>query len=640
MAITAPARAEMSQEETEHAKSALMFAERKSWSDARQHAQETHDGAFSVLIDWLYYLDADSGAGFGEISNFINVHQGFPEQKRLRIRAEQSIKDSGASDNDIIAWFGDITPITGAGKIALAEALDRQQLSSPDIARTLVKDAWINGDFDSIEADRIGAKYDKMLTTEDHVARTDRLLWEEKTSGAEDMLGKLPVAQKQLAQARIAFIKEKKNAPQLVSHVAPSLKNNPGLLYERMRFYAKKGDDKHVREMLLAAPNVVPYPEKWWRIREYQIRKAIDERSFAIAEKLLANHSQTDGQQLAEALWLQGWLKLEFLDQPKNAYDIFYRMFSDVRYPVSKARAAFWAGRAAEKAGDHSAANHWYTTGSAYPTTFYGQLSAIKISGTAPLRLPSEPSIGPFAQQSFDSSEIARAIAHAAALGKDDLASRLISGLMEMAKDDDQAAMIAGIGREIGQPYLSVRGAKKALQKYNVLLLKAGYPSPKTPYELVVERPLALAITRQESEFDPTARSPSGALGMMQLLPSTAKETARKNDLGYTLSKLYEPDYNWTLGSMYLNRMIDNYDGSYVMAIASYNAGPGNVQKWVKQFGTPGNQIDSAINWIEKIPFSETRNYVQRVLENLQMYRHILDDGDAPNLKLAEDLVR
>ncbi|NBO18831.1 MAG: lytic transglycosylase domain-containing protein [Proteobacteria bacterium] len=168
-----------------------------------------------------------------------------------------------------------------------------------------------------------------------------------------------------------------------------------------------------------------------------------------------------------------------------------------------------------------------------------------------------------------------------------------------------------------------------------MVLIKPSYPLPNTP-ATPLERPLTLAITRQESEFDPRAKSPSGALGMMQLLPGTAKETARKNGLNYSLSRLYEPEYNMTLGSMYLNRMINSYDGSYVMAIAAYNAGPGNVRKFVQRFGTPENKLHTAINWIETIPFPETRNYVQRVLENLQVYRAL----HGQPLSLDKDLMR
>jgi soluble lytic murein transglycosylase len=315
-------------------------------------------------------------------------------------------------------------------------------------------------------------------------------------------------------------------------------------------------------------------------------------------------------------------------------------MYDKVRFPVSKARAAYWAGRAAERAGDRNAAESWYNTGSAYPTAFYGQLSALKQHGTAPLRIPAAPRITGDEQQRFDQSDLAQAVTIVSRMGRNDLASRLISGMIESAQSADDAAMIAALGKEIGHSFLSVRGAKKALQYHNAVLLKTGYPSPKTPYDAAVERPLLLAITRQESEFDPSAKSPAGALGMMQLLPSTARETAKKYGLGYALPRLYEPDYSWTIGSLYLNRMIDNYNGSYVMAIAAYNAGPGNVRKWVRLFGTPGNDIDKAVKWIEMIPFSETRNYVQRVLENLQLYRYALAEGESPKLKLGEDLAR
>jgi len=173
-----------------------------------------------------------------------------------------------------------------------------------------------------------------------------------------------------------------------------------------------------------------------------------------------------------------------------------------------------------------------------------------------------------------------------------------------------------------------------------VVLVDIGYPVPKIPGGLPIERALALAIIRQESEFDSAAKSPSGALGMMQLLPSTAKEIARKNGLKTSRSRLLEPEHNVTLGSHYIARLINSYDGSYILAIAAYNAGPGNVHHWVKRFDTPGNDADNAVNWIEKIPYDETRNYVQRVLENVQVYRHI-DGGDSPPpLKLAEDLMR
>jgi soluble lytic murein transglycosylase len=314
-------------------------------------------------------------------------------------------------------------------------------------------------------------------------------------------------------------------------------------------------------------------------------------------------------------------------------------MYSQVRFPVSKARAAFWTAKAAEEAGDKETSENWYNTATAFPTTFYGQLASLKRYGTAPLHMPAAPQIGDDARQRFESRELVQAVKLLVELDEPDLASKLINHLIDTAGTTEDAVLAGNLGNQVGRAYLSVRAAKKAMQQQNaVVLLDVGYPMPKTPPGIDIERALALAIIRQESEFDPDAKSPSGALGMMQLRPSTAKENARKIRTSYKRDRLYEEEYNMTLGSHYLARLTDNYGGSYVMAIAAYNAGPGNVRKWVQQFGTPGNDLEKAINWIEKIPFTETRNYVQRVMENLEVYRHL--EADAPKLQIGDDLVR
>jgi soluble lytic murein transglycosylase len=314
-------------------------------------------------------------------------------------------------------------------------------------------------------------------------------------------------------------------------------------------------------------------------------------------------------------------------------------MFEQVNYPVSKARAAYWAGRAAEKASDKDASQSWYNTASAYPTTFYGQLAAAKQNGTAPLRIPAPPNVSGDDQRRFEQSSLTKAIKLCLEIDENDTASRLINFVAENSDNAAQSRLTAELGKETGSAYLSVRAAKKALQK-NIVLLEAGYPNPKTPPGIAIERPLALAIMRQESEYDARARSPAGAMGLMQLMPRTAKEVAKKEGISFSADRLYESQYNMSLGTAYLSRMVDSYDGSYVMAIAAYNAGPGNVRLWAKQFGTPGNKLDNAVNWIEKIPYSETRNYVQRVMENLQVYRHIEAGKNTPKLQIAEDLMR
>lgn len=617
------------------ARSALAFAEQRDWANAREVARKENDEALMALIEWQYLLDADSGAGFDEIRQFMEEHADWPEQKRLRLRAEAALKDGALPASEIISYFASSPPLTGAGKMALAAAYQQTGSAGKEKIAQLVREAWKDGDFDEAQEKAILVQFGSLLRHEDDVARIDRLLWEEKTTSAKRSLDRVSRDYQKLFKARMALIEDKKTAMLPVGLVPANLKNDPGLIYERLRQRARKGDDKGVRELLLKAPAQPPYPAKWWKFREYQVREAIDERRYELAGKLMLNHGQAEGQEMADASWLLGWLQLRFLNQPKDALASFERMYQEVRYPVSKSRAAYWAGRAAEMSGDSATAARWYHFAASNPTAFYGQLALLKQKPHAELVFPSSPAGG---GSEFESSLLGRAIVLAAQAGSDGLAGRMIGWVIESSDDVHRVFQAAQLGKRIGHDFLSVRGAKKALQK-NIILIEAGYPTPATPAGIDVERALVLAIARQESEFDPLARSPSGALGMMQLLPKTAKENARKMDIDFVASRLYEPDYNMRLGSHYLSRLLGSYSGSYVMAIAAYNAGPGNVRKWIAQFATPGSSAESAVDWIEKIPFAETRNYVQRVLENVQVYRHIESSGER-RLMMADDLVR
>jgi soluble lytic murein transglycosylase len=638
-AMPMPAYA-LSQEQSEHARSAFMFIDRKGWTNAMLHAQRTGDASLLALAQWYYLQDPDSGATFHEINEFLRNHPQWPDQKKLRTRAEMVLMEAHLPAQEVVEWFASTGPITGVGKFVLARALSSQATQPAEMIRSLMREAWREGDFTQMQEQQFLQEHASALRPEDERARGDRLAWEGKTSQLERLYARLGDDVQKLYKARLALQADAKDAPQLVSQVPASLRNDVGLLFDRLRYRAKKDDISGVRELLLAAPKEVPYPQRWWKMRERQIREAIDERDYALAGKLLANHGQVEGQGAAEALWLKGWLLLEFKNKPKEAYPIFYRMFETVKFPVSKARAAYWAGRAASRAGDGEGAASWFNTASAYPTSFYGQLAAYEYFGKAPLHLPATPTISAQTRSQFESSEVVRAIRLSLQFDALETAERLMNSLIENATDDDIPAMVAEQGSSASRPHLSVRAAKKALQQ-GVVLVGAGYPRPKTPEGIAVPRELALAITRQESEFNRTAKSSAGALGMMQLLPSTAKETATKQGLGFSPDRLLEPDYNTILGSHYLSRMIDNYDGSYIMAIASYNAGPGNVRKWVQRFGTPGDKLTDAVNWIEKIPFSETRNYVMRVIENLQIYRHLeQESGQTPQLLIGQDLVR
>ncbi len=641
--ITAPSVLAMTQEETEHSKAAFLYSSRGQWNDALVQAENSNDKVLQTLVKWQYLLDIDSGAGFSEIKQFIAEHPDWPEQKKLRIRAEMALSDSNMQADEIMEWLTVNPPITGVGKVVLADAMQKTGETSPEKIEPIIRSAWQDGDFSEAQEKSLLETYGKYIRKEDYIARIDRLLWEGKNTPAERIFSKVSDEQQKLYKARIALQADKKNAPKLVAALSSEMKKDVGLIYDRLTFRARHDDDSGVFELLLITPKKVPYPEKWWKFRERKIRDAMLDGNIALATRLLDNHGQEDGQSLADASWLKGRLLLEYKRHPKEAYQVFNKMFDTVKYPVSKSRAAYWAAKAARESADFDLAKNWLHKAMNYPTTFYGQLAALKHGGTMPLRIPSPPTIDDSEHEEFNSRSIVRAVNLCIAFGDIRTAEKLINHLVIDA-DNDRVAMLASeLGAKAGKIYLSVRGAKKALQN-NVILIDAGYPIIDKLENLAVPPELAFAITRQESEFDNFAKSPAGALGLMQLLPSTARETAYKNSLSFNPQKLYEPEYNMTLGSMYLQRMIDNYDGSIVMAIAAYNAGPGNVYKWVQKFGKPENSIDGAVEWIEKIPFTETRNYVQRVLENLQIYRHIEAqksiDSDADMLLLGQDLLR
>lgn len=629
----------VSADQNVNVQSAFLFAERGDWDNALAHARRSGDSALLKLITWRYLQDVNSRASFDEIAEFMHDHPHWPQQARLTLRAEQALRYSEPPDTLLVAWFAANPPVSGIGKIKQAELLMRigADLRSENV-QLLIRDGWRSGDFEENEEQRLLAVYGDFLREQDHIARADRLLWEEKTRAAQRMLPLLPEGQRKLALARIALLEESREASFRLAHVPRALMNDPGLIHARLQWRAKRKDEAGMREMLLTAPTPVPYPEKWWKYREQAIREAILDGNPARARKLIANHGQTEGQEHAEAAWLAGWLALEFANDPQSAYEHFYHMFESVRFPVSKARAAYWAARAAGKAGDAETSTNWYTTAASWPTTFYGQLALLQLPGKAKLMLPSDPQVSAEEAQHFAENDLVRAIRLAAGADEDDLAGALLSHLVDTAPSPAQAALVARLGTELRGPF-GVRAAKRALQR-NIVLGKTGYPRPPLPASLAIEPALAYAITRQESEFDPMARSRANALGMMQLLPSTAREVARKADLPYTESKLYEAHYNITLGSHYLGRLIDAYDGSYVLAIVAYNAGPRRVREWLDTHGSPGGDTISAVNWIEKIPFSETRNYVQRVLENLQVYRALLAGRDDAALTLDEDLTR
>ena len=612
---------------------AFVFLDRNNIEGALAHAKASGSTVFAKYIWWLYLRDSSTNPSFSELSSFIEKNPDWPDRERLIRRSEAALLASAPSTDALKAWFAKYPAKTKKGKLSSGAVNGSDKA---DLIRTI----WIEGDFGESEETRLLREYNDTLRSEDHIRRASRLVWDEEYKAAKRMMNILPAAARQMITARIALKTSAKNAPKEVEKVSSGLQRDAGLLYDRIRWKDKRDQDEGIKDILLIAPSDIPYPEKWWKYRSKIIREAIEDKNYKLARRLLKNHGQVDGPELIDALFLSGWLALEFEKNARDAYKEFYALYDETKYPHSRARAAYWAGRAAEKNGNKDISHGWFKKGADFPTTYYGQLCLFELGETGSLSLPTSSKPSTSDKASFMRGEIPQLVKLLASVGEDDRALKFIQTLADRADSKSEAALVAELGRDINRPDFSVKAAKKALQN-GMLLVDYAYPVVKPNFDSPLEKAVILALTRQESEFNPRAVSPANAMGYMQLLPSTAKEVAKKAGIAYSRNRLFEPQYNMQLGSRYFDRLVNGFDGSYILASVGYNAGPGRARQWTNRFGSPGSNYRQAINWIEMIPFDETRNYVQRVLENTQVYRHLLAaDGKKPKLQIAQDLVR
>ncbi len=410
-----------------------------------------------------------------------------------------------------------------------------------------------------------------------------------------------------------------------IDAVPASLRNNPGLAFDRIRWRRQSGLNNGARALLLAVDQEPANARAWWHERGYQAREAIDEREFTLAYRLASTHKQPRGFAFAEAEWLAGWLALRFLDRPEAASRHFQTLHAGVSTPVSRARAAYWTGRALDRLGDGAGAVRWFEFATGHPTTFYGQLAADRLGLPTVPRLAAPPPPTAAARQDFDAQPTVQATKILWATGRDDTAELFLRRLVADAETAQQHRLLGLLARD-RNPRMAVRNAKIALRG-GVILAETGYPRPALPPGLPGAEPaLVFGLIRQESEFDADAISRANALGLMQLLPATARQVAEGLGVPHNQARLLrDPAHNMLLGSTYLAQRIDRFRGSLVLALAGYNAGSTRAALWTQNFGDPRTMTpEGVVDWIETLPFAETRNYIQRVLENTQVYRVLL----------------
>lgn len=631
-----PLHAEDAAAPDQAAVAAIKAAQTGDWNQAYGNAAQSRDPLVHKVVRWLDYSRSNPSGRFAEIVSFIEQNPDWPLQKTLRRRAEDAL--AGESDDTAADWLKRNPPVSATGKARAAELLYKRD---PAAGAASLRTAWVDGDFSPTDEHSFATRFASVLRIEDNVKRLDRLIWDSQTDAARRMLTAVPAETRSLAEARLGLAASASNAEALLAKVPAQLRDDPGLAFEEARWRRKKDQTDPAAQLLLAHPDNPVRPEVWWGERALVARRllAIGGGNAQTAYKVVQQHGLSDGNSYSEAEFLAGYIALRYTKDPNLAFDHFAHILARVSTPYGKARAAYWAGRAAEAAGNPDLAKIWYAAGSDHMTTFYGQLAAHQLGNDAPPRPTPEAKPDAADLALFNGRDMVRAARWFFAAGDRDHARTLLLQMTESAKAPAEFTMLAGVAEQYGRIDVAIGIARRSIDA-GLPLMVHGYPVTALPSGGTAERSLLFAIMRQESGFATDAMSRVGARGLMQLMPATAAGVAAKLQLPFTPDRLTSDGvYNVLLGRSYLEKLIDDFGGSYALAIASYNAGPGRVRQWLRDYGDPRGRDLDMVDWIEAIPFNETRIYVQRVLENLQIYRGQDKDNNAA-FSLVSDLAR
>jgi soluble lytic murein transglycosylase len=619
-------------------KQAFAAVSKDRWADALSIAAKAKNPLPRKVILWLNLTRPGPGRNFDDITTFMVKNPKWPRMGALQAQAERAMPEVYPAKS-VIAWFNGRDPETPEGATRLVAAL--AATGAGEAAAKVAREAWMDLDFDSdAESDFLDAA-GQYLRPADHLARLDLLLWDGDEDAAERMLDRVDDGYRLVAIARMKLADEAKGAEAALAAVPAKLKLDPGLVYETARYWRRQDEFQKAAAVLDTPPLKARKPDKLWAEIENAARDALDEGSVSVAYRLAASHGSESGTAFADGEWLSGWIALRFLQEPDTAVRHFSNLYNGTTSVFSKARGAYWAGRAEEIRKNKKAADKWYKLASANLTVYYGQLAAMRLGTSTALRIKVEPKPTTKETNAFDKQEMVRAIRALNAIGVKERTRPFLIRLINDAEDKlPEYRMLAILARQSDQDDLALMAAKNARQN-GAEMADYLFPVISVPSGGKVESAFVLGLIRQESAFNAQAVSPAGAMGLMQLMPDTAQQIGRQLKVGkFKDSRLTsDPKFNITLGRAYLDKMVDRFGGSYLLATAAYNAGPNRVRQWMDKYGDPRAADVDVVDWIESIPFDETRNYVQRVMENLQVYRSRLTKGPS-TLALESDLRR
>lgn len=595
---------------------------------------ETHlDKDITNYLKSKLMLGKDPKYGFESIISFLEAEKSWPEKRSLQLSAE-SILNEKTNISKIYKWFSSHKPLTSKGyyyhyKSALKFEKNKNRLI--DIAR----DAWVNyHDFSLDETKILLKKFSANLDQNAHVRKIDNLLWNKEISKAKNLMPLVDSNYKIIYKAWINIINHNHKKEEIIFHnVRGQYRYHSGLLHEYLKLHIQNPPNEELISLFKHSPIDIERSKEWWKIRYYFARELFAEKKYYDAYIIVSKHGLTDAVDIAEAEWFAGWIALRFLKDPARASNHFEKLYYISKSSYSKSRGAYWLARCYDKIGKKDASVNWYNIAGSFGFTFYGQLAQSEM-GFKKIHINKKTSYTKSDLSHFKSNKFAKISSFLAMSGDYRNLKIYAQKAMDTAKSDGEIFLIVdNLAKYLPKPQ-ALTIAKLALGK-NVYVEKYAYPTDISCPKLPVSKSFVFAIIRQESLFDQYAVSSANAKGLMQVIPDTAKATCKKLDIKYNQNDmLRNMSYNIKIGSNYVASLLDNFNDSYIMAIAGYNAGPHRSLKWRDEYGDPRKmKLYEVIDWIESIPFSETRNYVQRVVENAQVYDSILNKNSTLNIK-------
>ena len=608
---------------------------RKRWNSAMKEVRKSRSKLLNELVIWMYLKEPSNNLAFKDYRKFINQNPEWPRINRLRYLAEHKINFKEVKPKEVIKFFDKQDPLSGYGKIKLGEAfLTRGEKNK---AHDLIADGFKTANLSSIEHRYLNKKFRNLLTKEDYIERAKYLAWEQDFYELRRTIRYLPSGYKELYFARFALMTRSYGVDSAIAKVPAQFKNDIGLQFDRAKWRRKRGRYDSTLEIinnLPRDPKLLVKPDLWFKEKFIIARSRINKKRFEEAYGLLINHGVLDSGNLAKAEWHAGWLALRFLNKPDAAVQHFKTMYDGVNYPISKSRAAYWVGKAYEQLGKDQNAKDWYKKSSVFNTTFYGQLASAKIN-KKDFKVKNNYTFSQEDYKKLLKTDLARAVILLDELDMSLKSKDILRHLGSEERSIKEQVLAGKLSQQVGRLDFAIQIAKQ-ISYQNKNLLELNYPIIETPKVVskrtILPQEVILSLIRQESEFDRDANSWVGAKGLMQIMPATGRLVSKQAGLRYSRSRLIEDEFfNLQLGSYYISGLNDEFNGAIYMAFAGYNAGPHRVRRWVKRFGDPRKGEIDPIDWIELIPFTETRNYVQRVIENIQVYKYVINKKTVTN---------